>query len=165
MTFKQKLFMGVGTALAVLIFIGVLAYRAMIRSRDDVSWVTHTPVVLEHLGSLRAAALTAESTGRGYLLTGDPSYLPDYTAALASARQELRDIRTLTSDNPVQQHALDVLSPLVESRFTTLADVVSIRNSPGLDAAVRAAAEGTGQRTMSQVNATLTSMRTKNTVF
>jgi signal transduction histidine kinase len=158
MTFKQKQILGVGTALAVLILIAVMTFRAMIRRASDAEWVTHTHVVIENLDDLQKDVLVAESNERGYLITGDESYLLLSSAAMASARQELHTIRTLTIDNPVQQHNLDSLEPLVEKRFATLESVAGTRKTGGLDAASQAVIQGAGRLTMSQVNANIGAM-------
>ena len=41
-----------------------------------------------------------ETGDRGYVITGEESYLEPYTVGKASVSKQLQDIRKLTSDNP-----------------------------------------------------------------
>jgi signal transduction histidine kinase len=158
MTFKSKLIAGISAALAILIFIGVLSYMSMARSRDDVFWVTHTHVVLENLDGVEAATLGAETSQRGFLLTGDASYLETYNDAIATAHQGLHEIRTLTADNPVQQRALDQIEPLINARIAVLDEVIAIRKRDGLKSAMAAVNAGQGKRAMDQVRIAVSGM-------
>src|ERR1700688_1471373 len=112
MTFKNKVAAGFGTALAILILVGVLSYRSMVQSDEDRQWVTHTHLVKEKLDAVLTNMLDVETGARGYILTGEGSYLEPYNHALDQVRQNLKDVRELTVDNPVQQRALDRLEPM-----------------------------------------------------
>jgi signal transduction histidine kinase len=159
MTFKSKLIAGISTALAILIFIGLLSYQRLIRARDDAAWVTHTLIVLENLASVQGALVSAETNQRGFLLTGDESYLDSYSAAIATSRQALRDIRTLTADNPVQQKALDRIEPLINARVAVLENVIEIRKGEGLDATIDSVKGGAGKDAMDQVRGAVLGMQ------
>jgi signal transduction histidine kinase len=158
MTFKSKLLAGVGTALAILISIGVLSYRSMTRSRDAVQWVTHTHVVLEQLEGIQSATVSAESAQRGFLLSGDETYRKSCDEMLAQTQAGLRRIRVLTADNPVQQRALDRIEPLINARIAILEQVSEIRESHGLNAAVKAVQGGAGNHAMEAVRDSIQSM-------
>jgi CHASE3 domain sensor protein len=82
MTFKYKVIAGFGTALAILIFVGVLSYRSMKKSDEERQWVIHTHIVLETLDAIFANVLDIESGVRGFLLTGKETYLETYSAAV-----------------------------------------------------------------------------------
>ena len=49
----------------------------------------------------------AESGERGFLLTGDESYLAPYNSAIAALPRGLKELKDLTSDNPRQQARCD----------------------------------------------------------
>lgn len=135
-TFRNKLIVGIGLALAALAFMGVLSFRTLTRTKSDADWVVHTHVVLEGLGTLGEAMLETETKQRGFLLTGDESYLGDYGKASDKVHQALRTLRSLTSDNPVQQRNLDRIEPLFSTKFAELDDRIDLRKRYGLDATV-----------------------------
>lgn len=158
MTFKTKLFAGIAMALATLAYIGVLSYRSILRSRNDVQWVTHTHAVLEDLDGLLIAAVDAETAQRGFVITGDDSYLQPYHDSDAAIQRDIQDLRHLTSDNPIQQRNLDRLEPLLAARFSETRDSISIRRQAGLAPGVRSVQAGAGKRTMDRIRAMLVDM-------
>jgi two-component system, LuxR family, sensor kinase FixL len=53
------------------------------RQRDSYGWVQHTNQVLNNISAVEGAILEAESEERGYLLTGESSYLNSYSRSQA----------------------------------------------------------------------------------
>ncbi len=85
MTFKNKISAGFGAALATLIFVGVLSYRSMVQNDADLQWVTHTHIVKEKLDAVLDNLLDIETGERGYIITGEGSYLEPYKEALGTS--------------------------------------------------------------------------------
>ena len=67
------------------------------RLRDSFAWVEHTNEVLRNISAVERALLQAESGERGYLLTGENSYLESYTSASAEIPQLLETLKRLVS--------------------------------------------------------------------
>jgi CHASE3 domain sensor protein len=61
-------------ALGLFVFAAV-AFVNLVRQRDSYDWVQHTNEVLRNISAVEKAILEAESGERGYLLTGESSYL------------------------------------------------------------------------------------------
>src|SRR4029077_17818823 len=113
MTFKSKITAGFGTALVILIGVGVVSFRSMVRNGEDRVWVTHTYIESGKVDAVLTNLLDAETGQRGYLLTGEKSYLEPYNNARMHVNQNVAELRTLTADNPIQQRALDQLEPTI----------------------------------------------------
>ena len=79
MTFKARIIAGFEAALTLLICVGVLSYWSIVQNASERQWVNHTHSVLEKLDALFANLIDAETGERGYLLTGDESYLAPTT--------------------------------------------------------------------------------------
>lgn len=158
MTFKTKLIVGITMALATLAYLGVLSYRSILRSRYDVQWVTHTHTVLENLDDLLIVAVDAETGQRGFIITGDDSYLQPYRDSDAAIQRGVRELRHLTSDNPTQQRNLDRLEPLLATRLSETRDSINLRKQEGLAAGVRSIQDGAGKQTMDRIRAVLGDM-------
>lgn len=107
MTFKIRLIAGFGAALALLICVGILSYWSVIQNANERQWVNHTHLVLEKLDALSANMIDAETGERGYLLTGQESYLEPYNGAANRVHENSKELRQLTADNPIQQRTLD----------------------------------------------------------
>jgi signal transduction histidine kinase len=159
MKFKNKVSAGFGTALAILILVGVLSYRSMLQSDEDREWVTHSHQVLEKLDAVLANMLNIETGERGYIITGEGSYLEPYNDALDRVHQNVKDVRELTADNPVQQRALDRLEPMISERLGTAHDQIEIRTRVGLVSGTESVRAGLGKKFMDQIRDQLTEMK------
>lgn len=159
MTFKTRLITGFGTALALLICVGVLSYWSVVQNANERQWVNHTHLVLEKLDALSANLIDAETGARGYLLTGEESYLAPYDGAASRVRETSKDLRELTADNPIQQRALDRMEPVIGAGLAILQNGIEIRRQSGLAAGADFVAEGSGKRTMDELRTEIAAMR------
>ena len=159
MTFRIKLIVGLALAFAILLLVAVLSYSSLVRSADDRRWVTHTRLVLEQVDTLQIDLTNAETGQRGYIITGEESYLQPYNYALSRILQDFRELRELTVDNPTQQRTLDHIEPLLTAKLAELRHRIDVRKKEGLTAAVAAVREGSGKNFMDQIRALVTSMK------
>jgi len=158
MTFKNKISAGFGTALAILVLVGVLSYRSMVHSDEDRQWVTHTHQVLEQVNAVMTDLLSAETGERGFILTGETSFLDPYNDAFAHVNGDVTELRRMTSDNPVQQRTLDRVEPLISERLGMLHDRVELRKHEGLVSGAEIVRQGPGKRHMEMIRAELSGM-------
>jgi signal transduction histidine kinase len=100
-------------ALVILISIGMLSYQSTIREGEDRGWVTHTHLVVEKLQTVLIDINRAETGRRAHLLTGQDGDLEQYKAGINQVRQDIGEVRGLTSDNPRQQEAIRRLEATV----------------------------------------------------
>jgi CHASE3 domain sensor protein len=66
---------GIGALLAVLLIVGVVAYRSITALRVSARWEQHTNEVLEHLANQRLSVESIESGYRDFALTGENAFL------------------------------------------------------------------------------------------
>jgi methyl-accepting chemotaxis protein len=152
-TFGRRLAAGFGVACVIMLSIGWASYRNTTDMVETESWVTHTYEVKARLANLLAELTSAESAERGYLITGNESFLDPFKASLAGAKLALDDVRRLTSDNAHQQARLGQLAPLIEQRLATLRDTVDIRRNSGAEAANRQVQQNGGLALMEKISA------------
>jgi PAS domain S-box-containing protein len=131
-----------------LVAVAAISFRGMIVSGQGDRSVQHTHEVLENLQGLVSAMQSIESSNRGFVLTGDESYLQSYRAGLQSAKQCEAAVRSLTVDNPKRQDQLSQLETLMAAKIQFADMVVTLRRSQGVEAARDAIQSGTGQRIM-----------------
>ena len=67
----MKIGAGFALALAILIIIGVVAYRSIGKLIDTAGWVDHTQQVLVSLENVLSLMKDAETGQRGFLLAGE----------------------------------------------------------------------------------------------
>lgn len=151
--------------LAVLIGIGVLSYGATQRFLDNDQKVAHTEQVLESLSAVLSDLKDAETGQRGYLLTGDPAYLPPYRTGSAAVQRDLHTLRSLTRDNAAQQRRLDALQSLSAAKLAELGQTISLRRTAGAGPAMRVVQTGHGRDLMTQTRELIRQMQSSEQVL
>jgi PAS domain S-box-containing protein len=155
----RKIRLAFGAAVLILIIVGAISYHAIAVSSASDRWVDHTHSVIANLQDLLAAMLTVESTCRGYVLSGDESFLAEYHAGVSRTQTELTTLREQTSDNSSQQSRLIILVPLAASKIQLAEKVIDVRRSKGLNDALDEIAKGGGKELMDQFRAGVREMQ------
>jgi signal transduction histidine kinase/CHASE3 domain sensor protein/ActR/RegA family two-component response regulator len=150
--------LGLAAALLVLLAVGALTWARFTEIRDARGWVRHTYEVIGTIDDLTLTLDQAESGERGYLLTGNESYVAPYQRALDRAGLLQGDLQRLTADNPRQQERLQHLGPLLQRQLATLAEGIQLRRDVGMDAAVQRLQSGGGQQPMADLTGILNEM-------
>jgi PAS domain S-box-containing protein len=156
---NHKLQLAIGSAVLALVVVGAVSYRCLVESNESDLWVRHTDQVLEKLQDLLAAMQTVESNARGYLLTGDESFLEVYRAGIAKTEKDQIILRNLTADNAGQQRRLDVLSTLAAQKFHLEGEVLGLRRTNGLQATTDAIQKGSGKQIMDDLQGLVAQMQ------
>src|SRR5213595_3342357 len=126
---EWKVRVGFGFALICLGVIGIVSYLSVVRLNENAAWVEHTHEVLGSLELLLAAATDSETAERGYVITGDESYLEPYREAGAVIDGRMRQLRQLTADDRAQQQRLDSVVALVTERLAILRAGIELRKT------------------------------------
>ena len=150
---NRKVQLSFGSAIAILFVLGAFSYRSMVVSSESDQSVWRTHEVLESLQQLLFAMQSIESSSRGFVLTGEESYLDTYRADLLSADMHEALVRNLTVDNPEQQRRLPALEELAAQRIRFAEAVIGLRRAKGFEAAVDAIRSGRGERIMNEFQA------------
>ena len=96
------------------------------------SAVAHTNDVKAQLQALLASLIDAETGERGYIITGNDSYLEPYTRGVAATATEIGRVRQLTADNREQQIDLDRVAADTQVKLDELAKAIQARRRTGL---------------------------------
>lgn len=124
-----------GTAVLVLLAIGVAGWWNAARFDSTFRRVDHTHKVLGQLSLVLTDVLSMQTSTRGFVLTGSETMLEPYEAGTTRLGNTLQQLRQLTTDNPGQQQQLDQLEPLTAQVRTIMAERVAARRTRGLDSA------------------------------
>jgi CHASE3 domain sensor protein len=147
-TFGKRIAFAFGVSIAILLVVGLVAFRSADMLIENDHMVTHTHAVLEDLAHLLSVANDAETGQRGFLLTGDEAYLEPYQSATAVVAGVAADLRKLTADNPRQQARLDEAEPLILAKLAELKRTIDLRRTQGFDAALKVVVTGEGKKAM-----------------
>ena len=116
--------------------VGFQSYRAIQRMTETNRWVIHTHEVLEKLEHVQLVLTDAETGERGFVLTGEDTYLEPYNAAIVEIEKDIESVTSLTQDNPEQQRSLQQLQKLSREKLDVLQEAVQRRREAGLEAAL-----------------------------
>ncbi|HEY5296372.1 MAG TPA: CHASE3 domain-containing protein [Verrucomicrobiae bacterium] len=155
---ENKIIFGFAISLAALLGIGWLSYRTTTNLVATENWVSHTRDVIATLESGLAILADAETSQRGYLLTGDAKFLEDSLNAQAQLKGWGENLQKLTADNPEQVQRLEKLKSLISQRLAVLNNRIQLRQQHGLQAAAEAVALRDGKNAMDQVRRQISEM-------
>lgn len=146
-----KIAAGYVIALLMLLMIGIISYRNTGELVNANQLEKHTYQVLEKTELLISLLKDAESGQRGYIITGNESYLEPYNLALANIDKAFLDLEKLVIDNPRQQNRLNLLRPLIDNRLAIIKELVLVRKDKGLEATIPLVLQGKGKETMDNI--------------
>ena len=119
-----------GAALVLLTaaaaYAGWREWRASIEAR---LWVDHTYQVIDDIRRLFDDVQDAETGARGYLLTGDATYLAPFDTGIAHRGDDRDRLWDAVRDNPDQLRRFVRLDALLDKKFNVLSEVVEHRRS------------------------------------
>lgn len=118
--------------LAIPVVVGITMWLVALDAGRRSDLVKHTLLVELSLERLTSELKDAETSQRGYLLTGEPRFLDPYHAAVEEARREIATLGSLTL---TQQRAVAQIKPLVERRLAQLENTLQLYRAGGLNPA------------------------------
>ena len=92
----------------------------------------------------------AESSVRGFVITGNEGFLPPYLEVADKIAGRLKELPPLASASGSGKH-LEALAPLIAARFAQMADVVELRRRNEASAGLAAVSGGEGKRLMDSI--------------
>jgi PAS domain S-box-containing protein len=148
-------------ALALLLLpVNAVILATSVRTiRTNEAAVLHTLDVLNTLEVVLSTLKDAESGQRGFVITGEDTYLERYTSALASIRGQLARLADLLADTPEQLARFGELEQRVGDRITTLEEIIAVRRSAGFEAAQAVLLQGRGKALMDAVREVVQTMQ------
>jgi methyl-accepting chemotaxis protein len=102
LSLRWKLLGAFGLVLAAIAGQSVFAYQTTASSQAASRWVSHTSLVIGTANDALASLVDMETGYRGFLVTGQDSFLEPYTAGRTAYQADLKTLHDLTADNPIQ---------------------------------------------------------------
>ncbi len=100
----------------------------------------------------------AETGQRGYLLTGDDSYLAPYSAAGPDLDREFKAVGDALADDPIQEQRLTTLRRLARGKQEELAATIAMYRAGNAEAALARIRTGEGRKAMDGIRETIALM-------
>lgn len=147
---RSRLALALLPAFVTLVVIGLAFANARILKRDNES-VDRTRLVIERSDAFLLHVMRSELGQRGYLLTGDSTFLTSVRGEKGGAEQVLDDIERLTADNASQRPRLDALERELTKGVELFAAAAASRTGGRGDSVSHAALLGEGRNRIERV--------------
>ena len=141
--------------MALLAFFNNQRFQSLVEKNK---LVDHSQKVLYKSQEILLALEDAETSQRGYIITGDSAYLSSYKSSLDSATVYQHQLKELTLDNPNQQEQIEVLERLIKTKTDLLNVTLIWKNNGREDKIATYFAERKGKRRMENVRNQLDSI-------
>ena len=124
-----------GTALAILIGVGIAGVAGVVNLRASNDWIEHTYQVINRIEVADRAVRAAEANARGYRLTGHPDYRSQFLASVPEVDRATDELILLIRDSPAQDARARALRDAARAHVTELQRLYDLQEAQGADAA------------------------------
>ena len=145
-------------ALLPLVVIIIASFRNTSALLEAGQLVRDTQEVKVRLGNLLAHVTDAETGMRGFIITGNETFLKPYHNAIKVIDRDLADLQRLTADNAEQTVRLEAVKSTVADKVDHMSNVVASRRSDGFAAAQSLVATEYGNVKMADVRVIVRAM-------
>ena len=118
--FKRNLIISSGVSMLILIVSSTASYLSIKSLVNSNSWVRHTQEVISNINTASAILTDAQTSMRGFLITGKEDYLQQYTNSELVVDTYFDKLERLSLDSESQQQKLKELRPLKTKFFKYL---------------------------------------------
>jgi methyl-accepting chemotaxis protein len=149
--------------LIVLVFLVVsfFSYRTLLKIDTDENQVIHSYQVITNIDTLISDLENMETGQRGYVITGQKSFLEPYNTSSANLTDTFSTLQKMTIDNPVQQQNLLVMKPLIDAKVADLQNSILLRTNSGFNVALADVLTTKGKEIMDSIRVIVSNMHTE----
>jgi methyl-accepting chemotaxis protein len=152
-----KIGLGYGCALILLMIVGVTTYQNVSHSIENATWVARTHSTIGELHHVILRMENAEAGLRGYLLSGDESYLDHYSNMLASIDKDMADVTESAKDT----NFVDVVAQIqsaVSNKCTFMKEELKLKSAGGAEGLTALFKAGKGEKVSDDLRALVDSI-------
>jgi CheY-like chemotaxis protein/CHASE3 domain sensor protein len=129
LTLSQKILAGFIVCAIILASVAIFSFRNSEKFIATNQLVNHTREVLDEFNMVLTATVDAETGVRGYVISGNEIFLEPYNASRQDIREHIEKIKTLTADNPAQQHNIQALEQELVKHSKYFENIIAIRKT------------------------------------
>jgi signal transduction histidine kinase len=144
---------------AVPLAFSLLFFIANIQAENTEIEILSVQNLRSSLSNLLAFTQDAETSERGYLLTGDERFLGPYAQSKLQLKTQIGLCRNLFKDHPELGENLERLIHLIEYKFDQVQKALDTQRTEGFAAALQYVKSGTDQDTMDEIRRSIDKMQ------
>lgn len=138
-------------AAAALVLVSAVSYRSLRSLEQDTALRSATSLTLLSLGDLLVHLVDAETGQRGYLLTGEPTYLEPYRESVTRIGDDRVALRKFLRADSLLERALGRLGPLLTAKLAVLDTTIALQRAGRTQAARQIVLGGRGKDLMDRI--------------
>jgi PAS domain S-box-containing protein len=158
--FLTRLIEGFGLASVILIFMGVINFHNIKILTHTNQEIKTTQETIHSLEQILSYIKDAETGQRGYIITGDKSYLQPYQTSLEKIEPELEYLSNLKNDQLIQAN-LKPLQKIINIKLKTIQDTIELRQSQGLTETIDVIKTNEGKNIMDNIRQIIHNIETQ----
>ncbi|HEV3162649.1 MAG TPA: CHASE3 domain-containing protein [Isosphaeraceae bacterium] len=155
----KKVLSAFALALLVLIGLGLFSYHTVSTLMAANASRSQARTFLIELEATLSLLKDAETGQRGFLLTGDESYLEPYQSAVQQTDRNLDGLGSLIGDDPAQRQRLETLRRLAQAKLVELRRTVEAKQQGRSLEALTIVLTSRGKRAMDDIRKVVSDMR------
>ena len=148
-------------AILLLIIVAFFAYRSTNSLTESLKLEKHTQDVLLQLDETLILVTEAETGGRGFLITGEESYLEPYNNANQKIGDSMAKLRSLVADNANQTALLPRLENAVSEKLNVLKQAIELRRTISLEEVRAQVSRNRGKDLMDEIRSSINNLKTE----
>ena len=164
LSIAQRLAGGFSLVLLILVIVGWVSYGSTMHHIRSVALVRQSEALREAQDALLLDLDDAETGERGYLITGDESYLKPYAETLASFHGKLHKLEELSRHTTAEQAELAELRSLTGAKLAQLAEIIGVRQQKGFAAARAKVVAADNQAATARIRALVGRLRSEEAI-
>ena len=164
-TLERQIYLAFIFAMILLSILGFFAYRSINSLNEAIRWKKHTQEVLLQLDETLTLVIDAETGGRGFVITGNESFLEPYTQTKLKIDGILAELRGMLTDNPSQKQTLAILEDVINKKLFFIKQTVELRRDQSFSAALEQINTGQGKFLMEEIRRLVKEMKDKEKVL
>ncbi len=159
LTFERKLPIILSLVFLILTLVGFFSYQSTVSLQEAIEWQTKAREVLAALDDTLTVAIDSESGMRGFILTGNETYLESYERGKQRLKGNIAQIRKLTGDDPYQAEEINNLAALLDQKNQDTDNKIQARRRVGFFDSVEGVADYDTGVLMDKIRASIEKLR------
>ena len=126
---KKIVGVGFGFALLISVFSSVISYKSTNQVLKSTTDLSHSHDIYGILKEIISDITHAESCERGYVITGREEYLHSCYTSVNLVKEKMQELKNLTIHDDIQQMRLELLEPMVKTRFELMEEIIEMKRT------------------------------------
>ncbi len=149
---REKIFV-IGLILSLIIFlmINAVSYWNTRQHIEGKEKVEKTLIIIHEFENLISMIKDAETGQRGFIITGDWTFLEPYYNGVTAVHQSMRRLKELTPRDNKTCQQIDTIEVMIEKRFAQFHKTINLRREKGIEAVIKSIMTAEDEKIMQDI--------------